>query len=214
MNENDLGIEKETISFYPNQESKPPMTLEIKFTLSGSSFKTQLPVFREGNSEELLHILYKFDQAKNKLGYTSHQKLESGLEKLLQGNTRNEWNTIKYTVLPMTQTIAAFKERLKAFKKLYLPEPAAVDNQRNYLQRTRKNDKLSVPQFLDRMKHINMLILQFPDAKESDSFSNNEKKKLFYHAMLSRWRTNFLNSGQNALETSLDTLHTYMVSSL
>ena len=114
----------------------------------------------------------------------------------------------------MTQTTAAFKECLKAFKKLHIPEPAAVDNQRNYLQRTRKNDKLSVPQFLDRMKHINMLILQFPDAKESDSFSNNEKKKLFYHAMLSRWRTNFLNSGQNVLETSLDTLHTYMVSSL
>ena len=80
MNENDLGIEKETISFYTNQESNPPMTLEIKFTLSGSSFKTQLPVFRKGNSEEFLHFLYKFNQAKNKLDYTSHQKLESGLE--------------------------------------------------------------------------------------------------------------------------------------
>ena len=145
MNKAELGIEKESISFYPDQDTKSNKTLEIKFTLSGSSFKTQLPIFREGNAEQLLVFLYKFNQAKNKLGYTNHQKLESWLEQLLQCKARNEWNTIKTTILPNTQTVAAFSERLTAFKKLYIPEPSAIDNQCNYLQRICKKDKLSVP---------------------------------------------------------------------
>ena len=211
MNEAELGIEKEAISFYPDHDTKSNKTLEIKFTLSGSSFKTQLPIFREGNAEQLLDFLYEFNQAKQKLGYTNHQKLESGLEQLLQGNARNEWNTIKTTTLPNIQTVAAFAERLTAFKKLYIPEPSAIDNQRNYHQRIRKKDKLSVPQFLDRLKHINMLMSQFPEAQEDDTFTGKEIKKIFYHSMPARWRTNFINSGQNIKSTSLDTLRTYMV---
>jgi len=52
MNESELGIEKESIPFYKDQD---------------------------------FHFLYEFNQSKNKLGYTTHQKLESGLEQLLQG---------------------------------------------------------------------------------------------------------------------------------
>ena len=211
MIDNELGIEKESISFYVNSESKNIKTLEIKYTLSGSSFKTQLPIFREGNAEEVLNFLYEFNQAKTKLGYTNHQKLESGLEQLLQGNARNEWNTIKTTISANTQTVAAFTERINAFKKLYIPEPSAIDNQRNYLQRIRKNDKLTVPQFLDRLKHINMLIEQFPEATSDDTFTSEEIKKIFYHSMPALWRTNFINSGQNIKTTSLDSLRTYMV---
>ena len=155
MNESELGIEKESIPFYKSQDTKNIKTMEIKFTLSGSSFKTQLPIFREGNVEDLLHFLYEFNQSKSKLGYTTHQKLESGLEQLLQGNARNEWNTIQTTISPNVNTIAAFSQRVTAFKRLYIPEPSAIDNQRNYLMRIKKNDKLSVPQFLDRLKHIN-----------------------------------------------------------
>ena len=60
-----------------------------------------------------------------------------------------------------------------------------------------KNNKLSVPQFLDRMKHINMLISQFPAADEDSIFTTKEIKKIFYHSMPVRWRTNFVNSSQN-----------------
>jgi len=107
--------------------------------------------------------------------------------------------------------VAAFAQRVTSFKRLYIPEPSAIDNQRNYLMRVMKNEKLSVPQFLDRLKHINMLISQFPDATEEDIFNNEEVKKIFYHAMPPRWRTNFINSGQNVITTSLDSLRTYMV---
>ena len=34
MNKSELGIEKESISFYPSQDSKTTKTLEIKITLS------------------------------------------------------------------------------------------------------------------------------------------------------------------------------------
>ena len=94
---------------------------------------------------------------------------------------------------------------------MYISEPSAIDNQKNYLQRVKKNDKFTVPQYLDRPKHINMLLAQFPGGTIDDCFSNEEIKKIFYHSMPVRWRTNFINSGQALAETDLDTLRTCMV---
>ena len=68
-----------------------------------------------------------------------------------------------------------------------------------------------VPQFLDRLKHINLLITQFPSAKESDIFNTEEIKRLFYNSMPVCWRTNFVNSGQYVHQVSLEALQTYMV---
>ena len=115
MAENDSGIEKETIAFYPNQEERETKIIDIKYTLSGNSFKLQLPVFKQGNAKEFLHFLHEFLQAKTKLGYNAYAKL-GVLEQLLQGNTRQGWNTIKSTVTPQTHSIASFNERILAFK--------------------------------------------------------------------------------------------------
>ena len=108
--------------------------------MSGSTFKLQLPVFNEGRPKEFLHFIHEFEQAKGKLGYNSGQKLESGLEQLLQGNTRNEWSTTKETILLGTTTLAAFNDRIESYKRLYISDPSAIDNQRNYLQRVWEND--------------------------------------------------------------------------
>ena len=51
MNKSDSRIEKEIISFYPDKDRKGFKTIEIKYTLSGSNFKLQLPVFNEGTAE-------------------------------------------------------------------------------------------------------------------------------------------------------------------
>ncbi len=56
-----------------------------------------------------------------------------------------------------------------------------------------------------------MLIPHFPNATNQDSFSHDEIKSLFYHAMLVRWRTNFINSGLNFASSSIEILRTYMV---
>ena len=207
----DTGIEKETISFLSFITKEKTPTMEIKYEISGSSFKTQLPIFQDGDAEDFLHFLFEFNQAKVKLGYTSGSKLESGIEQLLKGTARHEWNTIKTTVDPTSTSAAAFERRVDALKAIYIPDPAAITNQKNYMRRVRKNDKTTVPQFLDRLKHINMLLVQFPNAAPTDAFNAEEVKQLFYHAMPARWRTNFMNSGQNVNTTPLETLRTYMV---
>ena len=211
MSELDTGIERETIPFYQAKSDKDHKSLKIKYTLSNSVFKLQLHIFKEDMPEEFLHFIHEFTQAKSKLGYNSSQKLESGLGQLLQGNARQEWNTIKNTTLPNVHTIASFNKQINSYKKIYIPDPSTIDNQRNYLQRVRKNDKLTVPQFLDRFKHINMLMSQFPDATANDSFAPTEIKRIFYHAMPTRWRTNFINSGQFLQTTMIESLRTYMV---
>ena len=86
--DNDHGIKKEAISFIPSDKITKPSYIEVKYTISGSGFKTQLPVFKGGPAEELLCFLNKFQGAKTKLGYTTYQKLESGIEQLLQGTAK------------------------------------------------------------------------------------------------------------------------------
>ena len=155
MNDNDTGLKKETITFYCSNQENKPKYVGVKFTLAGSAFKIRLPTFKQGNAEEFLHFLHQFSEAKTKLGYNSCQKLESGFEQLLQRNARYEWSTIKGTITPNSQTIAAFNKRILAYKKIYIPDPSAIEIQKPSLQRVYKNDKLTVPQFLDRLKHIN-----------------------------------------------------------
>ena len=67
---------------------------------------------------------------------------------MLLGNARKDWNTIKNTIQPQAQTVTAFNTRVETFKKLYILEPSVIDNQKNYLQRVRKNDKYTVQAYL------------------------------------------------------------------
>ena len=136
--ETDQGIEKEVIPFLLPTEKSKTSYLEVKYTISESTFKTQLPIFKGGTAEEFLQFIYEFDHAKNKLGYNTYKKLESGLEQLLQGTAKDEWNTIKGTVQPNTRTVQSFGAMIEAFCLIYIPEPAAIDNQKSYMQRVKK----------------------------------------------------------------------------
>ena len=78
------------IPFYPDKDRKNFKTIEIKYSIPGSTFKLQLPVFKEGTAEEFLHFIHEFLEAKGKLGYGTCQKPQSGLEQVLQGNARQE----------------------------------------------------------------------------------------------------------------------------
>ena len=176
-----------------------------------ANFKAQLPSFSEGTAEEFLNFLHEFEQAKVKLGYTTYAKLEGGLEQLLQGVARDEWNTVKSTVQPNVNTLASFAARITALKQIYVPDAAAIDNQKSYLQRVRKTDKFTVPKFWDRLKRINILIAQFPSATPAHCYSEQELKRIFYLSMPTRWRTNFVNSGQTVHTCTIESLRTYMI---
>ena len=99
------GIKKETISLLPSEENKKTSHTELKYTISGSGFKTQLSIFQGGLAKELLRFLNKFHNAKSKLGHTNCQKLKSGIEQSLQVKAQDEWSTIKATVQSGTDTI-------------------------------------------------------------------------------------------------------------
>ena len=68
----DHGIKKESISFILIEESQKPSYIEVKYTISGSGFKTQLPIFKGGSVEDLLRFLNEFQSARTKLGYTNY----------------------------------------------------------------------------------------------------------------------------------------------
>lgn len=209
--EGDSGIEKEIIPFLPSSDKQTPQFLEVKYSIANTQFKKQLPIFKGGSAKELLYFLHEFTSAKSKLGYNSYQKLESGLEQLLQSTALSAWNTIKGTVEPNVNTIHTFNLRIEALKRIYIPEPAAIENQKAHLQRAKKNDRLTVPLFLDRLRQLNLLLPQFPNGSSEDSFTPEKLKRIFYFAMPLRWRTNFINSGQSLHESSLEVIKTYMI---
>ena len=88
---------------------------------------------------------------------------------------------------PGTNIIQIFDRRIKALRKIYISEPAAVENQKSYLLRVKKNDCLTVPHFFDRLKQINLLLSQFPGSNSQQCFSNEEIKRIFYFAMPMKW---------------------------
>ena len=122
----DHGIKKEAIPLYPSGELTKSWFIEIQYTIFGSSFKIQLLIFKGGTAEEFLHFLNEYNNTKGKLGYTSYQKLESGIEQLLQGTAKVEWNIIKETIQTGTNTLQSFEAWFEAFSKIYIPEPAAM----------------------------------------------------------------------------------------
>ena len=61
--DNNHGIEKEAIPVIPSDKIKKTSYIEVKYTISGSGFKTQLPVFKGGSAKELLRFLNEFQGA-------------------------------------------------------------------------------------------------------------------------------------------------------
>ena len=108
-------------------------------------------------------------------------------------------------------SVQSFSAKIAAFRRLYIPGNATIENQKAHLHRIKKNDKLTVPLFLDWLKQVNLLLAQFPNALEADSFSANEIKRIFYYAMPLRWRMNFINSGQSLHESTSEVIKTYMI---
>ena len=153
---NDIGIKKETILFFPIDSSKEKKTIEIKYTLSGSSFKFQLSVFKEGTPEDFLHFLHEFSRSKNKLGYKTYEKLESDLEQILQGNARKERNMIKGTVSPGSQTIAVFNERIFAYKSFSYALTAYEVYQRKKINLHTKYDQSSPEEVVEKCSYLGL----------------------------------------------------------
>ena len=119
----------------------------------------QLPIFKGGFVEESLQFLKEFWNTKSKLGYTNYQKLESRIKQLLQGTANDEWNTIKGTVQPGTNTIPTFDLRVEALQKIYIPEPAVVENQKTYVHPPCKEKWQITHSPLSRQTQINQFTL-------------------------------------------------------
>ena len=79
-------------------------------------------------------------------------------------------------------------------------------HQKVYIQRVKKNNKLSVPHFLGHLKQINLLVAQFPNLSLQHCFTDNEIKRLFYFAMPIHWHTNFINSKQSLHTSTMEGL--------
>ena len=201
-----LGI----IPLTPDYKKKDVKHITIKYEIDELSFKAQVPLFENGTAEEFLTFLIEFKDASSKIGYNTGPKRHSGFEQLLNGTSLDEWNTLKRTIQPGSVSIAAFQARIEQLKMNHIPDPSCIEVQKTYMRAIRKPRELTIAQFVDRVKYMNILLSEMPGASASSPFSEGEIKDILYQSVIKRWRSNFINSGRNIHEATLDELKVYL----
>mmetsp|Transcript_10792 Transcript_10792/g.15591 ORF Transcript_10792/g.15591 Transcript_10792/m.15591 type:complete len:95 (+) Transcript_10792:655-939(+) len=85
-----------------------------------------------------------------------------------------------------------------------------MKDQLNYLRNVRKPRDMTPEEMISRLQYINLMIPEFIDATDADMLSDEEIKDIIYRAMPASWKTNFVNSGKEIHEESLESIERYM----
>ena len=158
---------KETIPLKAEYDISKVNTVPIKYSdTAGNEYKTSVPVFRSGCAEEFLNFLTEFKDLCDKVPYNTRESVKNGLESFLQGLALTIWKDKNNSIRKGEDSDAATNERLEAFKRVYVTQRNALENQKDYILDLRKNDSFTVTEFHDRLQHINLMLCAFPGANE------------------------------------------------
>ena len=196
--------EKETIPLLREYDSSTLAVTKIEYVSNRTHFKAYLPRYSSGTPEEFLSFLQELKENAVKIDYNTWDKEEKGMEQLLSGQAQRDWSTQKQLIQPGIQDEQAYRARILAWKQSIITDPSAIENQKTYMLQMKKFDKFTVPQYWDRISHMNLLIQQFPNATAADSFSHRELKRIFFTSMPARWKTNFINAGLDQHNSSVE----------
>jgi len=185
-------------------------TYKIPYGLPNERRKAEikLNVFKDGSKEEFLQFLLDFKRHAPRLGWnTAALKIES-LESLLTGAAINQWQVACYRLDPDDPD--SFEDALDKWKKKKNLNFTAMKDQLNYLRNVRKPREMTPEEMITRLQYMNLMIPEFIDATDADMLSDEEIKDIIYQAMPGGWKTNFINSGKEIHEESLESIERYM----
>jgi len=165
-------------------------------------------VFKDGCKEEFLQFILDFKCHAPRLGWnTTALKIES-LESLLTGAAVNQWLVACYGLDPDDPD--SFEDALDKWKKKKNLNYTAMKDQLSYLRNVRKPREFTPEELTTRLQTIKRMIPEFIDATDADTLSDEEIKDIVYRAMPGGWKTNFVNSGKEIKEESLESIERYM----
>ncbi|MGH7954505.1 MAG: hypothetical protein ACREOZ_00940 [Gloeomargaritales cyanobacterium] len=177
----------------------PDDTEKISFkktNANGLEKKVKLPTFNKGAgaTEELLYFSHRFREATTLLEWEIPEDLYHQFSCLLGSVAKENWEALLAEDADNARdTIEQFWNDITTFKQGYLSQDA-LENHRRYLLTVKKPKSLTVAQFSHRLKFMNTLTMEFPNAERRHQFTNDEFKNFFHEAMPNAWKIRFANS--------------------
>jgi transposase InsO family protein len=123
----------------------------------------------------------------------------------LEGTHLTEW---EQQTNGMNQIMAAFDVQFIAFKQSLLQGYSYLD-QIDYLCAVKKTRDQQPKDFLRLLRHSETLACQLPDAPPNAGFSDEERKRIFLHAMPIDWQNKFIEANMRTEDETLEDMRVY-----
>jgi hypothetical protein len=160
---------------YQVQKSKDASSVEFKYEIDGIMEGTKINIYEDGNDEEYLRMIKEFQNYLEMFEIWENENVAwivyRNFRRCISGATKNLWDQIIASEENEERDELTFTESLGKLTKAVLGVDA-FDNQKEYMKETQKPGKMSVKQWINRIKNINSyLSLMDQDAR---AFSEKE----------------------------------------
>jgi hypothetical protein len=143
---------------YQIRNTKETNSVEFKYNVDGSVEKTKMNIYEDGNDEEYLKLIKEFQNYIDTYGIWDEENaariIYRNFRRCLAGAARDLWDQVNVLEDDVERDELTFNNHLKELTSTILGEDA-LRNQKDYLKSTPKPEKMSVKQWINRIKNIN-----------------------------------------------------------
>jgi hypothetical protein len=179
-NQNRQAEEKESMDKkapmqYQIRKTKETKEVEFKCEIDGVMERTKINVYEDGNDEEYLNMIKDFQNYLETFEIWANANaariVYRNFRRCLSGAAKDLWDDLNTIAEDEERDELTFNEHIEQLTSAVLGAEA-FENQKDYLKSTRKPDKMSVKDWINRIKNINSYLpLMEPEAR---SFSERE----------------------------------------
>ena len=157
-NENKDPKDKKVPMRYQARNSKETRSVEFKYTIDGTVEKTSMNVYEDNNDEEFLKLMKEFQNYVSTYSIWEEENaartIYRNFRRCLAGAARDLWDQINVVDDDEERDELTFENHVRELTRAILGEDA-LQNQKDYLKSTPKPEKMSVKQWVNRIKNIN-----------------------------------------------------------
>jgi hypothetical protein len=143
---------------YQARNSKETRSVEFKYTIDGTVEKTSMNVYEDSNDKEFLKLMKEFQNYVSTYSIWEEENaartIYRNFRRCLAGAARDLWDQINVVDDDEERDELTFENHVRELTRAILGEDA-LRNQKDYLKSTPKPEKMSVKQWVNRIKNIN-----------------------------------------------------------
>jgi len=160
---------------YQIRKTKETKEVEFKYEIDGVTERTKISIFEDGNDEEYLKMIKEFQHYLETFEVWNNANaariVYRNFRRCLSGATKDLWDELNIIAEDDERDELTFNDHVEQLTNAVLGEEA-LENQKDYLKFTPKPDKMSVKDWINRIKTINSYLpLMEHDAR---AFSERE----------------------------------------